>query len=249
MTHRKGVAMNLRTQRLAAYSGFLLCALFGVGLIGFAGLVPPPPANATVEETARLYQEHTTGLRIGMVLMMIGAGFIGSWGSAITVQLKRIEGEHSPMTWTNIAMTAANVMVVTVPVMIMIAATFRPDRDPDITQALHDLAWIMFVMVFPPVMVQELAIAAAVFGNARQRVFPRWVGYFNVWCALLLLPAVLLPFFKTGAFAWHGILEFWLAGIVFFGWIVVMTFVVLGAIKRQAEGEPAEASRVTASVD
>ena len=66
-------------------------------------------------------------------------------------------------------------------------------------------------------MIQCLSIAAAILNKADQDVFPRWLGYFNVWVAVLLLPAVLLPFFKHGPFAWHGIFEFWLAALVFFG--------------------------------
>jgi hypothetical protein len=50
---------------------------------------------------------------------------------------------------------------------------------------------------------------------------------------VLLFPAVLIPFFKTGPFAWQGALEFWLAAGVFFGWIVVMTVVVHGSVTRQ----------------
>jgi drug/metabolite transporter (DMT)-like permease len=173
--------MNIRTQRLAVWTGPLLCLLFAVGLIGLAQFIPPPRADASLADVARIYSERTNRLRAGLVLMMLGAGFLASWGGAITTQLKRIEGAHSPMTWTNLACTGANVMVVTVPVMIMIAASFRPDRNPEITQALNDLAWIMFVMVFPPVMVQELSIAAAVFSHEGQKVYPRWVGYFNVW--------------------------------------------------------------------
>lgn len=41
-----------------------------------------------------------------------------------------------------------------------------------------------------------------------QIVFRRWVGYLNIWAALLLAPAVLIYFFKTGPFAWNGILVF-----------------------------------------
>jgi hypothetical protein len=229
--------MNLRSQRLAAWTGPLFCLLFAIGMVGLARFIPPPRADASLADVVRLYAEHTDRLRAGLVLMMIGAGFQASWGAAITTQLKRIEGAHSPMSWTNLACTAANVLVVTLPVMIMIAAAFRPERSPEITQALQDLAWILFVMVFPPVMVQNLAIATAVLGDATQRVYPRWVGYFNAWCAVLLLPAVLLPFFRSGPFAWQGILEFWLAGTVFFGWVVVMTVATLGAVNRQAESE------------
>src|SRR5262249_29576238 len=161
----------------AAWTGPLFCLLFAIGMVGLAQFLPPPRADASAADVYRLYADHTDRLRAGLTLMMVGAGFVASWGSAITTQLKRIEGQHSPMAWTNLACTAANPMVVTPPVMIMIAASFRPERTPDIPQALHDLAWIMFIMVFPPVMVQQLAAAVAVFAHPGQRVFPRWVGY------------------------------------------------------------------------
>jgi hypothetical protein len=119
--------------------------------------------------------------------------------------------------------------------MVMIVASFRPERDPQLTQTLNDLAWIPFIMVFPPVMIQALSIAVAILNKPDQDVFPRWLAYFNVWCAVLFLPAVLIPFFKRGPFAWHGLLEFWLAAVVFFGWFAVMTVGLLGAIKRQGE--------------
>jgi hypothetical protein len=226
-------AMNLRGQRLAVWTGPLFCLLFAIGMVALARFVPPPRADAPVADVVRLYAEHTVRLRSGLVLMMIGAGFIAPWGAAITGQLRRAEGEHSPMAWTNLACSAANVLVVTLPVMVMIVAAFRPERNPEITQTLQDLAWILFVMVFPPTMVQQLAIAVAVFSDPAERAYPRWVGYVNAWCAVLLLPAVLLPFFKSGPFAWQGILEFWLAGVVFFGWVVVMSIATIGAIRRQ----------------
>jgi hypothetical protein len=86
-------------------------------------------------------------------------------------------------------------------------------------------------------MVQCLSIGIAVFNNPEQSVFPRWAAYFNFWCAVLLLPAILIPFFKRGPFAWQGIFEFWLAATVFFGWIVVMTVLLFGAVKRQSNNE------------
>src|SRR4051794_7439792 len=148
--------MNLRSQRLAVWTGPLFCLLFAIGMVPLAQFIPPPKASDSALKIAHLYADHTDRLRAGLVLMMLGAGFAAAWGASITTQMKRIEGRHSPMSWTNLACTAANVMVVTLPVMIMIALSFRPGRDPEITQALNDLAWILFVMVFPPVMVQEL---------------------------------------------------------------------------------------------
>jgi len=231
--------VNDRTQRLCIWAGPLFCLLFAIGMVPLAQFIPPPEASDSAREIVELYTENTDRLRAGLVLMMIGAAFVAPWAAAITVQMKRIEGRHSPLAWTNLACGAVNVLVVLLPVMIMIAASFRPERDAETTQAFNDLAWILFVMNFAPVFVQQLAIGIAAFTDSAGKVFPRWVGYFNVWCAVLLLPAVLIPFFKTGPFAWHGIFEFWLAAVVFFGWVVVMTVVTLRAIGLQADEEPA----------
>lgn len=226
--------MNTRTTQLwCAYSGIVFLVLMGVGMVVLAQFVPPPRADDTTAEVVKLYSENPDRLRAGLVTIMLAAIFTAPWTAAISVQLKRIEGHFSPMTYTQLACGAANVLVITFPVMAMIAASFRIDRDPEITQALNDLGWIPFIMVFPPVMMQCLAIAGAIFNAPEQRVLPRWLAYFQVWCAVVLFPALLLPFFKTGAFAWHGIFEFWLAAVVFFGWFVVTTIVLIGAVRRQ----------------
>jgi drug/metabolite transporter (DMT)-like permease len=203
-------------------------------MVALAQFIPPPTAHDTPAQVVALYSRHTDRLRAGLVLMMIGAAFFAPWSASISVQLKRIEGRHTPLTYTQLACGAVGVLVILIPVMVMIVASFRPDRHPELTQTLNDLAWIPFIMVFSPVMVQCLAIGIAVFTDAGEdKVMPRWAGYFNVWCAVLLLPAVLIPFFKTGPFAWQGLFEFWLAAVVFFGWVVVMSIVTIGAIKRQ----------------
>jgi hypothetical protein len=223
--------VNERSQLTCAWAGVVFLALFAIGMVALAQFVPPPRANWPLPRVVALYADHTTRLRIGLVLMMIAAGFVAPWAAAISVQLKRIEGAFSPMTYTQLACGAVNVLVILLPVMVMIVASFRPARNPQITQTLNDLAWIPFVMVFPPVLIQCLSIAAAIFNHPGQTVFPRWLGYFNAWCALLLIPAVLIPFFKHGPFAWQGIMEFWLAAVVFFGWFAVMTWALIGAIR------------------
>ena len=63
---------------------------------------------------------------------------------------------------------------------------------------------------------------------------PRWVAYFNLWCACLISPAALIEFFKVGPFAYNGIISFWFIYLVFFGWIVIMSVVVLKALTKIA---------------
>jgi len=91
---------------------------------------------------------------------------------------------------------------------------------------------------------KDLVVAGAIFLDADEEVFPRWVGHVSVWCAVLLLPAVLVPFFKDGPFAWHGIFQFWLAAVLFFGWFAVMSAALIQAIRNEPSGssEPSAAT-------
>ncbi len=67
-----------------------------------------------------------------------------------------------------------------------------------------------------------------------QPIFPRWVGYFNIWVAVLFIPGGLLTFFKTGPVAWNGLLAFWMPVVVFFAWYIVMFFVLRTVIRDRA---------------
>ena len=83
--------------------------------------------------------------------------------------------------------------------------------------------------------------AVAVFIDPDEAVFPRWIGHVSAWCAVLLLPAVLLPFFKEGPLAWDGIFQFWLAAAIFFGWFAAMSVGLIGAIKAEPAVEGLDA--------
>jgi len=230
------ITMNRRAQLACAWCGPLFLLFFGVGMVPLAGFVPPPAANDTARQIVRLYTSHHDRRQAGLVLMMCATGFIGPWVAVISTQLRRIGERVRALVYSQLATGASLIIVVLAPVMVMIVASFRPERDPQITQALNDLAWIPFIMVFPPLAAQMASIAVAIFADDEEQVFPRWVAYFNLWCVVLLLPAVLLPFFKTGPFAWHGIFQFWLAALVFFGWMAVMSVMLIKAVRAQPAG-------------
>jgi hypothetical protein len=225
--------VSRRTQLACAWCGPLFLVFFGIGMVPLAGFVPPPTAHDTPRQVVQLYTSHHARVQAGLVLMMLATGFIGPWVAAISTQLRRIGERVTALVYTQLATGASLIIVVLAPVMVMIVASFRPERDPQITQALNDLAWIPFIMVFPPLAAQMASIALAVFSDDAEAVFPRWVGYLNLWCVVLLFPAVLIPFFKTGPFAWHGIFQFWLAALIFFGWMAVMSVMLLKAVRTQ----------------
>jgi hypothetical protein len=225
--------------------------LFLVGFWFVAGLVPPPSPHDSARKIAHLYQTHTNQLRLGLLITMVASALCLPFVALITVQLKRIEGRFSVLSYTQLISGATTCLLLTFPLMIMTAAAFRPGRDPQLILLINDLAWIPFVMVFPPIVVECISIAVAVMGDkAAKPVFPRWVAYYNLWTAFLFLPAGLLTFFKHGPFAWNGLLAFWMALVVFGAWFGVMFIVLRQAINRQAAEEqlaPTERAPASAS--
>ena len=123
------------------------------------------------------------------------------------------------------------------------AAAFRPEHDPELTRMLNDPGWITMLMTFSPVIVQNISVGLCILSDRLpEPVFPRWVGFYNLWVAVLFVPGGMLTFFKTGPFAWDGLFVWWVPFLVFFTWYVGMFFVVLGVVKRQAQNTPQAAT-------
>ena len=83
---------------------------------------------------------------------------------------------------------------------------------------------------------QSLALAAAIFWDmGAPPVLPRWVGYYNVWVAIGIVPGCMSVFFRTGPFAWNGLFPFWIPVCVFASLFIVMFATLASAINRQEQ--------------
>lgn len=230
--------MNTKNQLICAWAGVAFLLLFFIGLWPVAKFFPPHSPTASAAEIAAIYQQDTTVIRLGMLIMMVAAALQLPFAAAISMQLKRIEGPFPVMAYTQLGAGALAVFILTVPVMVFIAATFRPERAIEMTQLLNDLGWLLFVMPFGPAVIQSLAIGLAILSDKSPKpVFPRWLAFFNFWVAVLFLPGGMIPFFKTGPFAWNGVIAFWIPAGVFGVWFIVMFPMLLKAIKSQAASE------------
>lgn len=231
--------MSRKVQIACASSGFLLVVLLFGGLLA-AHWIPPVSPNETADQIAARYAAHANGIRLGAVLMLFGAGFTVPLGALIAAHIKKIEGAFSPLAYIQIIGAAGGLVAISIPVMIFGVAAFRPDRDPHLIQLLSDLGWVPFIMNGPPAILQAVSFGVAILQDRREKpAFPRWLGYFNFWAAFCFLPAFLLLFFKTGPFAWNGLLSFWLAAALFGGWFLIVPIMLLRAVPRRGETEPA----------
>lgn len=217
--------MNQKTQLMCTWSGLTFAAMFAGGWFLIAHFVPPHLPAATADEIARLYAANTSQIRLGLMFCMFATGFYAPWVAILYVILKRIEGDEAPlMAITQLVSGTVGYVVFCLPAMIWITVSFRPERDPQLLLLLNDLGWLILTMVVSPFIMQNLAIGVAVLQDrTAQALMPRWVGYFNIWAAIIYVPAGLIPFFKSGPFAWNGFIAFWLPASTFFCTIIVLT--------------------------
>ena len=226
--------MNIyNVKRWCVWSGVIAVALFFVGFI-FSYFVPPPSPSLTPEQVADHYRSHTFSIRVAMVVMCVSGMFMAPLVGEISAQIKRMQSVPPALRYAQISANTANAMFFYLPAIIFLVIAFRPERSVELTYMMHDLAWIMAVIPWGPAFIANVVIAVAIFCDEGEiPVFPRWLAYMNIWVAIAYIPGGLLPFFKSGPFAWNGIFVFWLAALVFITWFVAMIIALFDAIRRE----------------
>jgi hypothetical protein len=133
------------------------------------------------------------------------------------------------------------------PLMMLAAAAFRPEERPvEITQALNDVFWLMFVGIVGPLVVQVVVLTIATFVDRTDPVtFPRWFGYLNIWFAILATPGGVVMIFNDGPLAWNGVFAFWIPLVAFGVWMMAVTLVLDGSIRSEQNAEKLRATAGT----
>jgi len=200
-------------------------------------MFPPLAPSMPFADVAAYYRDHQTGILTGAILIASSSVLFFPFLAAIATFMKKIEGPVSPLTWAFIMVVAYGFVTLFFAGLIFTAAAYRPDRPDAVIGALSDIAFLLFVMPAVPALVQNVLTGAVILGDRRaQPILPRWLGYMNLWTGVLLLPGLAIGLFKTGPFAWNGVLAFWVPAVVFGIWFNLMIFAMLGAIKRDALG-------------
>lgn len=239
---------NTRNQMLCLWCGPLAILLWLIGFWAFAGFLAPQDPEKSAAEIAADFDDKRDAIRFGLFLTMLGATFTGPWVAAISVQLKRIEGRYSPMAYTQLGLGMGGILLFIIPVMNLQTAAYREDRPDELVHLASDLGWMPFVGVWTMAFVQNLAIGIAILQD-KDQTLPRWVGYFNIWTALLYPPGSAIYYFKDGPFAWNGAFAWWLVVCVFCLWFAVMFVVLRKAIQQQAALDDPEPADTEPTVD
>jgi hypothetical protein len=230
--------VEARVQRVLVWAGPLMVVIWFATFIFLMGFFPPSRPSAAADQIRQLYADDTISIKIGLVIVMAASALLVPWAAAISGQLKRIDGARALAATQFVSCGLLSLEFIT-PIGVWMAAAFRFDgRAAEITEALHDVGWILFVTVIWSLWVQMWCIVAAILIDRGPRpVLPRWLGYLTAWAALLITPAGLVLFFKTGPFAWNGIVGIYIPLAGFAIWMGAISYEVHKALTQQiAEG-------------
>jgi hypothetical protein len=228
-------------ERVGAWCTLLYLVLFGTGWLILGHFFPPFSPADSAAQTAELFEARRIPIMLGAVAMMVSTMVLMPFSALVVLIVRAVEGRMGILTLT-MAFTLVTYQVMNFYVPFSFAmATFRPDRDPELVQFAGDWGFMQFMGGIPMFWMIwiVLAVAALAPGEGGRPLLPRWFGYVNLWSAILYVPELLIFFFKTGPFAWDGIVGFWIPAIVFIVWFLVAFLVFLSIARRGLSEVPA----------
>ena len=225
-----------------------MAAVFGVILLAafllFPGFFPPMPPDLTAEQVAAFYAQHQSMIWLSMVTVNFCGIMLMPFFMVIVYQMKRMATPTQVLAYAYLSATVSGATLIALADLFWLVAAFRPDRDPQVTQLLNDLAWITFTVPVGMIIAQMATLALAIRLDERPRpVFPRWVAAFNIAIAVAVAPSAFAAVFHTGPLAWNGAVSFWLRVCAYVLYVAVMFFVVREAVRRQHQEEREQEER------
>ena len=226
------IEMNTAVMRAFLWSGMVLIAALIVAQGLLMGFIPAPSPALSAEELKQIFVERKAAIQLGALIQCICWSFWATWAIPLIMFIRRMERGYPILTYASLANVGGGYVFFILIPMTWAVITFRVESlAPATIQIINDWVWFNWLFTWPPFAIWMIIIAVAIFYDHNvPTLYPRWVAFFNLWCALLIVPAGLIVFFKTGPFAYDGIISFWLAVFVFFGWMMTMTVLTFRAI-------------------
>ncbi|WP_197517991.1 hypothetical protein [Mycobacterium sp. E796] len=232
--------MNTSMNRVCIWLGPIGTAIMLAGLV-IAGLAVPPPPDAPVT----FYTDHRQAMQTGLMIAMVGGALYLPWMAMLARSFKLAEGDRSGFAYLQLAFGVIFTVLVEFPYLLLQVAIYRPGTPAAVVQGFVDTAWVMAAGFgythFIALLVTGIYIVRE---HHALEVFPSWLGWLNIVCALLCMPSFFAGAVRSGVLAWNGFVAFGFPSVSFFPWYVAWTYVLL----RQDRRVSVAASAVTTAV-
>lgn len=203
------------------------------GLIFFAALLPAPSPLSSAEVIASRFAENAVGIQIGCTLMLVGFSLWIPWSAVVAAWARRIEKGAPILSYAMIVSGAVAVLIVVMIAFFWALAAFRPGEvSADITLTLNDAGWLLFLIPWAPFTVWAILFAMLILqDDSEQPLVPRWVAGLSFCFGLVLVLAFAPLIFKSGTFAYDGLIGMIIPLMAFEGWKTTVTQAMLRGLK------------------
>lgn len=215
---------QIKIKKLGVICGIFFLVLWGAGLAVFIQWLPPLSPVLDGKTAFEQMQANYSFHMFGVILMTVFSVLYLPWTVLLSELIKPVEAPSTFISNTQFVAGVLSTVTFFIPPFLWGAAAYRV-RDPEITQALLDAGWLIFITGIGPFILQYSALAYVIFNDKRSvPAFPRWIGYLQVFISLSFLPAVIPYYIKTGPFAWNGVFVWWLPLCIFMTWYFSMIY-------------------------
>jgi hypothetical protein len=227
--------MSERAQIIIVWWALAFMVIFALAWLFLLHMIPPPAATLTADQVAAFYTEHSLPIRLGAMIASWTSAFMLPLSVVIGAQMYRVEKGVPVWSILQVAGGAMMSIFLVLPPLFWGVAAFTPTRPAEVTTLMHELGLLTLVTTDQYYIFNWVAIAYISLAYKADHLspFPRWFGYFTIWTAFMFEAGAIAFIPKTGPFSWNGLLVFWSPLTLFFGWIGVVSFMLLRSLKRQ----------------
>lgn len=197
---------------------------------------PPPKPWWEPERIVRWFDGNRRGLLIGFGCVFLISGMTAIMNALIAYSIRRMSVSRA-FAHSYLVLYALS----TLPGFLLMAigltvGAMRPDRDPALISWLYDFSFLTFEGTMGVFLIGSLLWMTAILID-RNRVFPKWFGYFNLCNALTEVVVAVIWIVKDGwVFGWDGVVTWWLQMVVFSAYTGVFVTLLRRMILREDFG-------------
>jgi hypothetical protein len=194
---------------LAWWTMFVFYQLFGLLFFVVTRTQPPPQPSWEPARVAQWFEEHHYRLLIGFAFVFIISGMTALMNALIAYSMRRMSVSRA-FAYSYLVIYALS----TLPGMLLLGialtvGAMRPERDPELIRWIYDFAFMTFDGTMGVFLVGSLVWMIAILLD-ENRVFPKWFAYLSLCNALTEVVVAPAWIFKSGVFAWNGVIAWWI---------------------------------------
>lgn len=238
------IKVNIKYELFGTWCAPIFFALALGGWFVLAHWFDPAGASLSPEQLKAWYADRRFEVILGMSVFCLSTAFFCIYTIQVGLWLWRFEGRSPLMSLAQLFGGFSVVIYVFVSNCLWIGVAYRADTpaNPDVLVGLNDAAWFSFLVGWVGLTQQMLATAAVTWHDRRrQPLVPRWFTKATIIGALFVPMANGCAFAMTGAFAWNGLLGFYIPIVIWGVWSDGLAYYMRKDIKRRQAELDAEA--------